>query len=72
MVELQELQSVDVEDVEAAASVHEHFGKSGVADDRVDDKRVLPGVWNIIGVVIPIKGDCLPRLIEIPGGGHLD
>ena len=32
-VDLQELQGIDVEDVEAAASVHQHLGESGVADD---------------------------------------
>ena len=35
-----ELQGVGVHDVEAAASVHEHFGEAGVADDGVDNERV--------------------------------
>ena len=51
-VDLQELQGVGVEDVEAAASVHQHFGESGVANDRVDDQWVLPGIRNMVRVVI--------------------
>ena len=26
----------------------------------------------MVGVVVSIKGDRLPRLVEVPGGGHLD
>ena len=36
-VNLQELQGVGIEVIEAAASVHQHLGESGVADDWVDD-----------------------------------
>jgi hypothetical protein len=28
-----------------------------VADDGVDDERVLLRVWDVIRVVIPVKGD---------------
>jgi hypothetical protein len=54
-----EFQGFGVDDVEAAAFVHEDFGEPGVADDRVDDKRVLPRVRDVIGVVILIEGDGL-------------
>ena len=72
MVKLQELQGVGVEDVEATASVHQHLGEPGVADDRIDDEWILPGVWDIIRVVIPIEGDRLPRPVEVLGNGHLN
>ena len=72
MVELKELQGVGVEDVEAAASVHQHLGESGVADDRVDNEWVLPEIRDMVRVVIPIKGDRLPRPVEVLGSGHLN
>jgi hypothetical protein len=40
-IDLQEPEGLGVDDVEAAASVHEDLGEPGVADDGVDDKRVL-------------------------------
>ena len=34
------VEGVDVEDVEAAAFVHQHLGEALLADDGVDDERV--------------------------------
>ena len=59
-------------DAEAAASVHQHLGESGVPDDRVNDERVLAGVWDMIGVVILIEGDRLPRPVKVLGSGYLN
>ena len=52
-----ELQGVGIHDVEAAASVHEHLGEAGVADDGVDNKRVPSRVWDVVGVVLAAKGN---------------
>ena len=52
-----ELQCVRVQNVEASASVHEHLGEPGVADDRIHDDRVLTRVWDVIGVVFAAEGD---------------
>jgi hypothetical protein len=41
-IDLQEPEGLGVDDVEAAASVHEDLGKPDVADDGIDNKRVLP------------------------------
>jgi hypothetical protein len=41
-IDLQEPEGLSVDDVEAAASVHEDLGKPNVADDGIDDERVLP------------------------------
>ena len=71
LVELQELQGVGVEDVEATASVHQYLSEPGVANDGVSDKWVLPGVQDTIGMVVPVKGDRLPRLVEVLGSSHL-
>jgi hypothetical protein len=40
-IDLQEPEGLGVDDVEAAASVHEDLGEPSVADDRVDVERVL-------------------------------
>jgi hypothetical protein len=40
-INLQEPEGLDVDDVEAAASVHEDLGKPNVADDGIDNERVL-------------------------------
>jgi hypothetical protein len=40
-IDLQEPEGLGVDDVEAAAPVHEDLGEPGVADDGVDDERVL-------------------------------
>jgi hypothetical protein len=40
-IDLQEPEGLSVDDVEVAASVHEDLGKPDVADDGVDNKRVL-------------------------------
>jgi hypothetical protein len=40
-IDFQEPEGLDIDDVEAAASVHEDLGDPGVADDGVDNERVL-------------------------------
>jgi hypothetical protein len=57
----QELQGLGVDDVEAAASVHEDFGEPNVADDRVNDERVPSWARHEVGVVALVKGDRLVR-----------
>ena len=34
------VEGVDVEDVEAAASIHQHLGEALLVDDGVNDERV--------------------------------
>jgi hypothetical protein len=41
-IDLQVPEGLDIDDVEAAASVHEDLGEPDVADDGVDNERVLP------------------------------
>jgi hypothetical protein len=40
-IDLQEPEGLGIDDVEAAASVHEDLGEPDVADDGVDNERVL-------------------------------
>jgi hypothetical protein len=58
-VDLQEPEGLGVDDVEAAASVHEDLGEPGVADDGVDDERVLSWARHAVGVVALVEGDGL-------------
>ena len=54
-----------VHDVEAAASVHEHLGEAGVADDGIDNERIPSRMRDVVGVVLAAKGDGILRPIEL-------
>jgi hypothetical protein len=58
---------VRVEDVEAAASVHQHLGEPGVPDDRVDDQRVLAWVGDAVRMILAAEGDGVLRPLEEGG-----
>ena len=60
-----ELEGVGVQDVEAAAFIHEHLGESGIADDGVDNKRVPSRVWDVVGVVLAAEGNSVLRPVEV-------
>jgi hypothetical protein len=48
---------VHVEDVEAAASVHQHLGEARIADDQVDDQRILARVKDAVRMILTAEGD---------------
>jgi hypothetical protein len=58
-IDLQEPERLGVDDVEAAASVHEDLGEPDIADDGVDDERVVPCARHAVGVVALVEGDGL-------------
>jgi hypothetical protein len=58
-IDLQEPEGLGVDDVEAATSVHEDLGEPGVADDGVDNERVLSWARHAVGVVALVEGDGL-------------
>jgi hypothetical protein len=58
-IDLQEPEGLGVDDVEAAASVHEDLGKPDVADDGVDNEWVLSRARHAVGVVALVEGDGL-------------
>jgi hypothetical protein len=62
-IDLQEPEGLSVDDVEAAASVHEDLGEPDVADDRVNNEQVLSWARHAVGVVASVKGDGLVRPI---------
>jgi hypothetical protein len=55
---------VHIEDVEAAAAVHQHLREPRVADDRVDDQRVLARVGDAVWVILTAEGGGVLRPIE--------
>jgi hypothetical protein len=58
-IDPQEPEGLGVDDVEAAAFVHEDLGELGVADDRIDNERVPSWAWHAVGVVALVEGDGL-------------
>jgi hypothetical protein len=62
-IDLQEPEGLGVDDVEAAAPVYEDLGEPGVADDGVDDERILSWARHAVGVVALVEGDGLVGLV---------
>jgi hypothetical protein len=62
-IDPQEPEGFSVDDVEAAASVHEDLGEPDVADDGVDNERIFPRARHAVGVVALVEGDGLVRLV---------
>jgi hypothetical protein len=58
-VDPQEPEGLGVDDVEAAASVHEDLGEPSVAGDGVDNERVPSWARHAVGVVALVEGDGL-------------
>ena len=61
-----------VHDVEAAASVHEHLGEAGVADDGIHNEWILSWVWDVVGVVLAAEGDGVLRPVKVGWRGLAD
>jgi hypothetical protein len=58
---------VRVEDVEAAAFVHQHLGEPCVADDRVDDQWVLAWIGDAVRLILAAEGDGVLQPVEEGG-----
>lgn len=56
-VDPHEVQGRSVHDVEVAAPILEYLVEAGVADDGVDDERIVSQVWDVVGVVLAAQGD---------------
>ena len=51
------IEGVDVEDVEATASIHQYLGEALLADDGVDDEWLASCSSDVGGMVPLIKSD---------------
>ena len=65
------VEGVDVENVEDAASIHQHLGEVLLADNGVDDERVAPRSGDMGGMVPLIESDWSFRLAKEGGDGRL-
>ena len=62
-------QGVDVEDVEAAASVHQYLGQAHIADDGVDDERIAPRSRDACRMIFLIENNGRGRPLQISRNG---
>jgi hypothetical protein len=62
--DLHGVKGFSVHDVEATASVHQYLGEPRVADDGIDNQRILARLRDAIWVVITIKSDCRFGLVK--------
>ena len=67
-----DVEGVDVEDVEAAASIHQHLSKALLVDDGVGDEWVASWPHDVGGMIPLIEGDRRFRPAEEGGDGRLD
>ena len=65
------VEGVDVEDVEATASVHQHLSEVLFAEDGIDDERVASRSCDVGGMVPLIEGDRRFRPAKERGDGRL-
>jgi hypothetical protein len=54
-------QGVCIQDVEATTFVHQHLGEPRVADDWIDNQRVLAWVGDAVWVILAAEGDGVCR-----------
>ena len=66
----EEVEGLEVDDVQAAAAIHQHLRESGVDDDRVDDEWVDARGDYLVGMVVSIEGDGGVRPVEVLGHRH--
>jgi hypothetical protein len=53
----QKVEGTGIDDVEAAAPVHEDFSETRVGDDEIDDAWVHSRIGDIVWMVITVKSD---------------
>ena len=61
----QEVESLKVDDVEAATAIYEYLRKSSVDDDRVDDEWIDTRADNPVGMIVTVKCDEGARPVEV-------
>ena len=65
------IEGVDIENIEAAASVHQHLGEALLADDGVDDERVVTWSGDVGRMISLIKSDRGIQPAKERGDGQL-
>jgi hypothetical protein len=67
----QKVEGLGKDDIQAAATIHEHLGEACVGDNGIDNKRVDPRIEDIVWVIITIESDGHLRPVKEEGGGWL-
>jgi hypothetical protein len=67
----QEVEGLGIDDVKAAAAIHEHLGEACVGDNRINNKRVDPGIGDVVWVIITIESDGHLGPVKEEGGCRL-
>jgi hypothetical protein len=67
----QKVEGLGVNDVETAATIHEHLGEACVGDDGIDDEWVDSRIRDIVWVVIMVKSDGHLGLVKEEWGREL-
>jgi hypothetical protein len=67
----QEVEGLGVDNVEVAATVHEHFSEARIGDDGIDDERVDSRVRDVVRMVVMVKSDSRFGLVEEEGGRQM-
>jgi hypothetical protein len=67
----QEVKGLGIDNVEAAAPVHEHHGEARVGDDGINDERVDPRIGDIVRLVTSVKSDGHLGPVKEEGGCKL-
>ena len=65
------VEGINIENVEVAASVHQHLGEALLVDNGVDDERVAIRSGDVGRMVSLIKSDRGVRLAKERGDGRL-
>jgi hypothetical protein len=60
----QKVESLGIDDVEAAAPVHEYFSEARVGDDGIDDERVDSRMGDVVRMIIMVESDGYVRLVK--------
>jgi hypothetical protein len=64
----QEVEGLGIDNVEAAATIHEHFSEARIGDDGIDDEQVDSRVRDVVRMVVTVESDNRSRLVEEEGG----
>jgi hypothetical protein len=67
----QEVEGLGIDDVKAAAAIHKHLGEACVGDNGIDNKRVDPGIGDIVWVIITVESDGHLGPVKEEGGCRL-
>jgi hypothetical protein len=67
----QEVKGLGIDNVEAAAFVHEHPSEARIGDDGIDDERVHPRIGDVVRMVTTIERDGHFGLVKEKGGHEL-